>query len=100
MSIQIGSYVKFGGSAYVVTKLLANSTVQVLNPLGEGTQSKKAVSPANCEELSIPPMTQVEYRDASYLVSAKGLIISLTTARVMKWDESNGNRVAILALLA
>ena len=38
---------------------------------------------------------QVSYKGAEYLVTLKGLIVSLSTNRVMKWSEDNGNAVAI-----
>lgn len=42
----------------------------------------------------------VLYRNAEYLVTPKLNIISRTTGRIMKWSETDGNRVAILAAAA
>ena len=38
---------------------------------------------------------KVSYKGAEYLVTIKGLIVSLTTNKVMKWSEDNGNAVSI-----
>jgi hypothetical protein len=38
---------------------------------------------------------KTSYNGAEYLVTVKGTIVSLTTNRVMKWSEDNGNTVAI-----
>lgn len=98
MTIQVGSYVKFHGVPYVVTKINANGTIQILNPNAEGVDSKKSVAERNLELLTIPRMQIVEHQQGQYLVSAKGLIISMRTGKVMKWDNNNGNRKYILGL--
>lgn len=38
---------------------------------------------------------KTEWNGKEYLVTKKGLIVSLTSNRVMKWSENNGNTVAI-----
>lgn len=98
MSIQIGSYVDFQGVTYVVVKHNANSTIQVLNPLSEGVEAKKSVAPSSLELLAYAPMKSVSYKGTDYLVSVRGLIISLRSNKPMKWDDNNGNRKAILGL--
>lgn len=97
MSIQIGSYVKFQGVIFVVTKINANGTIQIVNPNAEGVDSKKSVAERNLELLPYAPMQIVEHQ-GQYLVSVKSLIISLKTAKVMKWDDNNGKRKYILGL--
>ena len=97
MSIQIGSYVKFQNVVYVVTKVNPNRTIQIINPQAEGVDSKKSVAERNLEVLPFAPMQIIEHQ-GQYLVSLKGLIISLRTAKVMKWDDNNGNRKHILGL--
>ena len=100
MSIQIGSYVMFREVTFVVTKFNTNATVQILNPLDEGVDAKKSVAEANLVALSCKPMQIVTYKGTNYLVSVRGLIISLRSNKVMRWDDSNGNRRAILGLAA
>ena len=48
------------------------------------------------EVLNHKPAKIVYYRDSNYLVTVKGLIISLITNKIMKWSETNGNRITIL----
>lgn len=100
MSIQIGSYVMFRTTIFVVTKFCANGTVQILDPLNEGVDAKKSVAEANLELLAYAPMKSVSYKGTDYLVSVRGLIISLRSNKPMKWDDNNGNRRAILGLAA
>ena len=100
MSIQIGSYVDFQGVTYVVVKHNANETIQILNPLSEGVDSKKSVNRLNLEVLPYAPMKVISYKGTDYLVSIRGLIISLRSNKVMRWDSDHGNRKAILGLAA
>ena len=98
MKILIGSYVRYKEQTYVVTKLNDNKTIQILSPYS-GTSSKKSVLESNLELLPYEPMARVEFSQGEeYLVSVKGTIISLTSCKVMKWDENNGKRKQIIQL--
>lgn len=98
-TVEVGRYVKYtkDNDVYIVTKLNANGTIQIYNPNKQGTAAKKSVSPSNLTSLT-DKATIVEYQGASYIVTPKETIISLTTNKVMKWGRDNGNRKAILAL--
>jgi WD40 repeat protein len=99
MKILIGSYVSYKEQTHVVTKLNGNETVQILNPHSEKVNSKKSVLESNLDVLPYTPMTRVEFKPGEdYLVSVKGTIISLTSCKVMKWDENNGKRKQIIQL--
>jgi hypothetical protein len=95
--VTIGQYVKFNGETFIVTKVNANGTIQVYNPLKEGTAAKKSVAEKNLEVLT-HKTNIVTYKATDYIVTSKGIIISLTTNKVQKWGEENGDRKAILAL--
>jgi hypothetical protein len=96
-SMEIGSFVKYQGSTYIITQFNENGTVQIYNPLLEGAAAKISVSKANVEILSSKAKI-VNYKEVDYIVTPKGTIISLTTNKVMEWAENDGNRVAILNL--
>ena len=91
----IGDYVIYKGKTQVIVDFNDNCTVfKILDP---STQVKLNVSSKNLSATPHEPMDTVEHQGKNYLVSVKGMIISLATGRVMKWDKSNGNRMMILA---
>jgi hypothetical protein len=96
-SMEIGSFVKYKNATYIVTQFNENGTVQIYNPLLEGAAAKIPVSKSNVEILSSKAKI-VNYKDANYIVTPKGTIISLTSNKAMEWAENNGNRIAILNL--
>ena len=86
----IGSYVKYKDeNIYVVIKFTAKNMVKILNPK---TQFKLQVKEENVKMLNYEPMAEID----GYLVSRKGLIISLTSGRVMKWSDNHGTRLKLL----
>ncbi|NQZ74632.1 MAG: hypothetical protein HRT61_00725 [Ekhidna sp.] len=91
----IGGYVKYKGTLQVIVDF--NEDVTMVKILDPKTQVKLNVSTRNVSATQFDPMPVVTHKGKDYLVSVKGLIISLTTGRVMKWDASNGDRKAILA---
>lgn len=97
VKIESGRYVKHQGETYIVTKINDNGTVQIYNPNKEGTDAKKSVAERNLE-VTTNKGNIVPYRGAEYIVTPKGTIISLTSNKIMKWGEENGDRKAILAL--
>jgi predicted transcriptional regulator len=99
LAIEPGRYVKFNDAIYIVTKINANGTIQIYNPTKEGTGSKVSVAERN---LTAQPQTAqiVTYNDKQYMVTPKGNIISMATFKQMNWAENDGNRKAIMALIA
>jgi len=92
MSIQIGNYVTYKSNKYIVTQVRQGNLLLILSPTG-----KLQVKVTSVQLLALPPAKVVEYNLSSYLVTGKNLIISLTTSRIMKWGEHDGNRKQILA---
>jgi hypothetical protein len=90
-----GSVVTYKDDYYVALEY-NGATVKIIAP--HVSQTKRSVKKSNLKLVDAPPLTLVKYRDAEYLVSVKGSIISLTTNRVMNWKEDNGDRKTILAL--
>lgn len=97
LTIEPGRYVKFNNETFIVTKFNKNDTVQIYNPLKEGTAAKKSVSKTNLEPLA-NKANIINYKTTDYIVTSKGIIISLDTNKAMKWGEENGNRRDILSL--
>jgi len=93
--MEIGSFVKYQGSTYIITQFNDNGTVQIYNPTLEGASAKIPVAKRNLEVLSSKAKI-VNYKDTDYIVTPKGTIISLTSNKAMNWAENDGNRVAIL----
>ena len=94
-ALEIGRYVKYNNETYIVTQVNDNGTVQIYNPKLEGAAAKISVSSKNLTPLESKAVV-VEHKDAKYLVTPKDSIISLTTNKIMKWTEENGDRKAIL----
>ena len=90
-NIQVGSYVTYKGRVFIVTEL-RGSLVLIISEDNKLQVSQKSLTLIT----SFRPAKIVSYRDANYLVTTKGLIISLTTNKIMKWNETDGNRIAIL----
>jgi hypothetical protein len=88
--IQLGSYVSYKDKTYIVAELKGN-LIMIVSPTTTLQVGVKSVEVLNHEPAKI-----VSYRDSNYLVTVKGLIISLTTNKIMKWNETDGNRIAIL----
>ncbi len=95
MAIKAGSYVEYKGTTYMVVGH-ANGLVKIINPLVGN--AKRQVKPCNLVILSFTPALTISLKGAEYLVTTKGIIISLTTGRLMKWADDNGNRITLLAL--
>lgn len=95
--IEPGRYVKYQDEVYIITKFNKNKTVQIYNPLKEGTAAKKSVSQDNLQAMA-NKANIINYRNTDYIVTSKGIIISLDTNKAMKWGEENGMRKDILSL--
>ena len=93
MSNLIGNYVQYKETAYIVVEQ-TNGMLKILNPL-EGN-AKLHVKQSNVKVLPYPAATRIHHDSAEYLVTGKGLIISLVTGRAMKWGKEHGVRKAIL----
>lgn len=91
----IGDYVKYKNEYYVVVDFNDNMTqFKLLNPT---TNVKVQVAARNISATPFEPMVAVSHQGATYLRSMRGMMISLTTNRVMKWDANNGNTKSIMA---
>jgi hypothetical protein len=93
----VGSFVKYQGQEYIVTKKLDNNKWQIYSPLKTGAESKLPVLEKNLQLTGLAAK-KVTYRGSDYLVTPKNSIISLTTNTLMNWKEGDGNRRDILAL--
>ncbi len=90
----IGDYVEYKDKMYVIVDFDDMFLrVKLLDPT---TNVKLTVSVKNIKTTSFTPMIAVKHQGREYLLSKRGLIISLTTNRVMEWDNNNGNRIAIV----
>jgi len=89
--ISVGMYVRYNNVPFLVTEI-KNNMIRIVNP-----DSKNFVGADKLEPMNLPNATKVTHDFRDYLVTNKDLIISLTTHRVMKWDDSNGVRKQILA---
>jgi hypothetical protein len=93
--IQLGSYVNYKQNVYLVTALRANAQYLLLwSPVKKPVQVK-ASSTTVCNQYK--PAKLVEHLGVQYLVTAKDIIISLTSHKEMKWDDNHGIRKALLA---
>lgn len=96
-TFKIGQYVTYKNAVHMVVATAGNTGawVRLINPaVGQG---KVQVNGANCSHTNYAPARVIGHKGAEYLVTGKGLIISLTTNRVMNWGDENGNRIAILS---
>ena len=96
----LGSYSMYKGTIYLVAGNDINTPNKrvILNPLKSiGGNYKLQVNPLNLTATNLLPAVVVEYKGASYIVTAKDLIISCTSRRVMQWKDGSPQRTAILA---
>ena len=93
--LALGSIVSYQND-YWVALSFDGHRIKIIAP--HRGQQKRSVSKAKCTPVKADPLTRVIYKNAEYLVSLKGTIISRTTNRVMEWKEGNGNRRKILAI--
>lgn len=91
--MEVGNYVLYKGNHYLIVDV-RDSKRLILNNEG----NKLQVNVSSLTATTLPPAVKLSYRGSEYLVTVKGLIISLATDKVMKWDENHGCRVAILQL--
>ena len=89
----IGTYVTYKNQPWLVVRE-TGGMVLILRPGNEKLQ----VARRNVQTTSLRPVIQVEYELALYLVTRKGMIVSRTTGRVMKWTDDQHERRDILAL--
>ena len=100
--LKTGSYVGYNGEFYIVTKKNPNNTWQILH-IGAKETKKVSVSKDKLKVFE-EAAKKVTYKGIDYLVTPKNFIIALEgpnrkeSASLMKWQENNGNRVAILNL--
>jgi hypothetical protein len=88
----VGSYVSYKDLPFIVTEE-RGSLLLLLSP----TEGKVQVSRAKTLPTKYKPALLAAFKGATYLVTATGLIISLTTSKVMQWSDTNPIRLGILA---
>ena len=88
--IQLGSYVTYKQNTYLVVDV-RNEKLLIMN-----RDNKVQVNASSVEVTNLRPAKEID----GYLVTAKGMIISLTSHKEMKWDDNHGIRKAILAKYA
>jgi hypothetical protein len=88
----VGSYVSYKDLPFIVTEE-RGSLLLLLSP----TEGKVQVSVAKAIPTKHRRASLVGFKGSSYLVTAAGLIISLTTSKVMKWSDDDPMRLGILA---
>lgn len=93
----LGRYVKHHGHTYVIVKELDGESVQLYNPLRAGLPLKRSVPYSAVTPLNIWAYP-VEYQGKHYLVTPKGLIISLVNGRTQSWEPDHPTPQAILAI--
>ena len=93
----IGEYVKYKENIYIICRE-AGDMILILNPLDESPMGKLNVKNTSVEVLPFDRAKVIAYRGREYLVTLKGAVISLIICRLMRWDEGNGDRKAILSL--
>lgn len=94
--LKLGSIVIYKNKFYVALAY-DGKMVKIMAP--NRSQHKLSVLRKNVSVVAnATPMFKVAYRGSDYLVSKRGTIISLTTNKVMRWADGNGDRKAILEL--
>ena len=88
----VGSYVSYKEQPFIVAEE-RRSLLLLLSP----TEGKVQVSRAKALPIKCKPAKLAEFKGATYLVTANGLIISCTTSRVMQWSDTDPMRLGILA---
>jgi len=91
-SLVLGSYVAYKGVMHIALGY-TNGLVKLINPLSGNrkvnVKREKVTTTSN-------KCCYVNYESSSYLVTAKNIIISLTTGKVMKWGDEHRERQDIL----
>lgn len=87
----IGTYVTYKNSPWLVVRE-TDGLVLLLRP----GNTKRQVSRRSVQATNLRPATQVEWQEAQYLVTGKGMIVSCKTGRAMQWEKNHGGRRAIL----
>lgn len=90
-----GQYVKYNNETYIVTQENTNGTIQIYNPNLVGASSKISVSKDKLTALNSKAKI-VEHKGVNYIVTPSNTIISMTSNKVMKYLENDGNKKAIL----
>ena len=91
-----GHYVTYKGLTHI--SLNDSNVCHIMNPLAGNVKLKVCFS--KLEATNYKPATVVRYKYREYIVTANDMIISLVSGKVMQWDEDNGDRKAILAILS
>ena len=90
----LGSYVSYKNKTYLVTEVRRKNLLRILNPCGEKPEVLQ-VSHSSINVLPLEPAARVELDERPYLVTGKGLIISVLSGKIMKWNISHPNVVKL-----
>ena len=93
----LGHYVIYKDQCYIVAKVLAESNKAVLLNPTIGNASKVTVG--GNKLVSHPKQWVARFvtvRNKQYLLTNKGFIISVDTARIMQWADDHGIRKEII----
>ncbi len=89
--MKIGNYVQYKSQTFLVYEINGDKA-KIYSPV----MGKRYVNMVNLTYINLRPAVQVEHKGFEYLVTAKGLILSLVTGRVMKWKQYHKERIEIL----
>jgi hypothetical protein len=88
--IKLGQYVTYKQNIYLVVDIRYEKLL-IMNK-----DNKVQVNRTSIEVTNLRPAKEID----GYLVTGKGMIISLTSHKEMKWDNNHGIRKALLAKYA
>lgn len=88
----LGHYVEYKGQCFIVLQLRDDMIL-----IGSADGVRFQVKTTSVKATKYRPAEVRKYRDQDYIVTAKGLIFSSRTGKLMQWPENDGNRKAILA---
>lgn len=91
-----GSYVTYGQSHCLVTETTGKDSVRLYNHNGIGSNRCVRVTQKQITATNLRPANIISLSGRDYIVTAKGLIISITSGKAMKWKDNNGNRIKLL----
>ena len=85
--IKLGQYVSYKQNTYLVVDV-RNEKLLIMNK-----DNKVQVNASSVEVANLHPAKEID----GYLVTGKGMIISLVSHKEMKWDDNHGIRKTLLA---
>ena len=93
-SFKLAQYVEYKGDFYLVVDIADDYSSIVI--LRDSNDSKRRVSPKSLSLTKFRNAIVVTHQRRKYIVTLNGLIISLTSQKVMQWPANHGTRIAII----